>query len=261
MLPGQDFVEDDAKRKNVGPAVRSLLQQYFRRHIGGRAGKGASAVHGRTLVGTRQVLGHAEVQYFDLALAAEHDVFRLDVTVNDAMPVRRHQGFRTLNRDGEKLIQRQRLPQPLSQVLAFHIFQDQEYLALLLQHVIDSGYVSIAEAGSALRFFEEAVAIKRVSTQGGGQALEGNGALEFGVFGAVNLTHASFAEPFSNAKASHHLAGQGILRLCRTRERGLRLRHKALHNSEWRTASRGFRDSSAGPPLRNLTPGLEGGQS
>src|SRR6476646_8450068 len=225
MLPGQDFVENHSQRKNIGPAIRSLLEQNFRRHIGGRTGKGAGAVHGRALIGTWQVLGHPEVQYFDLALAAKHDVFGFNVTVNNAMPVRRHQGFRTLNRDGEKLIQRQRLPQPLAQVLAFHIFQDQKYLTLLLQHIIDSSYVGIAEAGCALRFFEEAVAVKRVSTQGRGQALEGYGTLEFAVFGAVNLTHSSFAEPFSNPKASHDFAGQGILRLSRTRERGLKFRH------------------------------------
>ena len=67
MLSGQDFVEDHAQRKNVGAPVRRLLQQNLRRHVGGSAGECAGAIDGRTLIGARQVLGHAEVQYLDLA--------------------------------------------------------------------------------------------------------------------------------------------------------------------------------------------------
>ena len=117
------------------------------------------------------MLGHPEVQYLDLAGGGKHDVLGLDVTVNDAMPVRRHQGFGTLKSNGEELIQRQWLPQSLAQVLAFHIFQNQEYLAVLLQHIINSGYVGIAEAGGALRLFEEAVAVNESGRKEGARRL------------------------------------------------------------------------------------------
>ena len=106
------------------------------------------------------MLGHAKVQYLDLAGAGQHDVFRLDITVHDAVAVRRHERFRALHGNGKELIQRKRLAQPLPQVLAFDVFQDQEYFAVLFENVVNRGHLGIAEAGRAFRFLQEAAAVE-----------------------------------------------------------------------------------------------------
>ena len=158
--------------------------------------------------------------------AGQHDVFRLDVTVHDAVSVRRDQRFGALHRDGEEFVQRQRLAQTLAQILAFDIFQNQEYFAVLFQNVVDRGDVGVAETGGALRLFQEAMAVERIGPQRRCETLEGDGALEFGVLGAIYLAHPAFAEPFSDAEAPNHGSAQGILRLGRAPQSGLDLRHK-----------------------------------
>ena len=86
--PVNDFVGDHAEREHVGAPVGRLLEENLGRHVGRSSGEGAGAIDGGTLIGARQVLGDAEVQNLHLALAGEHYVFRLDVTVNDAPLVR-----------------------------------------------------------------------------------------------------------------------------------------------------------------------------
>ena len=172
------------------------------------------------------MLGHAKVQDLHLPGIGEHDIFRLDVAMNDAVLMRSRQRLRTLCRDSEKLLERHRPPQTLPQGLAFHVFQDQEYLALLFQNIEHRGYVRIAEAGCVLGFFEETAPVGGIGAQMGGKTLEGNPTFEFGVLGAIHLAHAPFSQPVTDAETSHDTSGKDIRRLRRTRQRGLELRHR-----------------------------------
>ena len=174
------------------------------------------------------MLGHSEVQYLDLAGGGQHDVFRLDVTVHNAVTVRRDQRLRALHCDLEEFIQRKRLAQTLAQVLAFDVLQNQKYLALLFQNVVDRGDLGVTETGGTLCLFQEAMAVKGVGTQGGRETLEGDGSLELGVLGAIDLAHPSFAKPFADAEAPNHGSAQGVIRLGRARQGGPHLRHKSV---------------------------------
>ena len=87
MLSGQDFVKNHAQRKNIRAAIRGLFQQNFGRHVGGRARKIARLVHRRALIGAGQAFSHAKVKYFDLTRVSEHDIFWLDIAMNDSMLV------------------------------------------------------------------------------------------------------------------------------------------------------------------------------
>ena len=173
------------------------------------------------------MLGDTEVQNFDLSFVGKHDIFRLDVAVNNALLVGGYQSFGALDGDGEEFVQGQRLAQALTQVLAFHILQNQEYLALLFKNIVDSGDVRIAEAGCAFGFFEKTMAVKRVRAQGGRETLQCDGALKSGVLCAVDLTHTAFAKSFADAEAPDDGAGQGLLWLD-AREKWLKIGHRRL---------------------------------
>ena len=111
------------------------------------------------------MFGHAEIQNFYIAGGREHDVFRLDIAVNDPLPMGRYQCFRALGSNGKEFLQRQRLPQALAKILPFDVFKNEEYLAMLLEHVVHGCHVSVTEARRPFSFFEEAVAIERVGAQ------------------------------------------------------------------------------------------------
>ena len=87
-------------------------------------GTGFATMCDFTLAVPEAKFGYTEVQNFHLTLIGEHDVFRLDVAVNDAMLVGGHQRFGALDGDGEEFVQRQTMAQTLAQVLAFNKFQN-----------------------------------------------------------------------------------------------------------------------------------------
>ena len=68
------------------------------------------------------------------------------------------------------------MAQTLAQVLAFYIFQNQEYFTLLFENVVDSGDVRVGETGGTFSFFEKTMAIERVRPQGRCESLERDGA-------------------------------------------------------------------------------------
>ena len=78
---------------------------------------------------------------------------------------------------------------------------------MLLEDVVKGSNVGIAEAGSAFGLLEKTKPVERVGAQRGSETLEGDGALEFGVLGAVDLAHATFSEPVADAEPSHDGAG------------------------------------------------------
>ena len=63
------------------------------------------------------------------------------------------------------------MAQTLAQILAFYIFQNQEYFALLFENVVDSGDVRVGETGGAFSFFEKTMAIERVRPKAGASRL------------------------------------------------------------------------------------------
>src|SRR5690242_14700734 len=122
------------------------------------------------------------------------------------------------------------MAQALPQVLAFDIFENQEDFALLFQDVVDRGNVRVDEAGGAFGFFEKTMAVERIGAQGGSQTLQGDGAFELGVFGAVDLAHAPLPQPFPDAETPDDGATQRLLWLCRIRQTWLKFRHIRLNS-------------------------------
>ena len=81
-LAGQQFVQDDAKTVDVGPVIDALALDLFGTHVSQSAerdGPTLSPVVGRT--------GDAEIGQQRPAVAVDQDVARLDVPVDEALPV------------------------------------------------------------------------------------------------------------------------------------------------------------------------------
>src|SRR5438552_3179521 len=91
---------------------------------------------------------------------------------------------------------------------------------------MDSGYVRIIEARSAFRFFYEAEAVRGVRVQVRSEPLECNGAVQFGVFRAIYLTHSALSQPFTNQETPPDGSGEGLHRRSRVYARGLGFRHR-----------------------------------
>ncbi len=110
LLAAQHFVVHQAHREKVGAAIVRLLHQNFGSHVGGRAAhrrRKRCRRHRRIIgirIAQREPPGHAKIQHFDSALRRQHDVFRLDVSVQDSLFVGCVQTFQTLCCHFEKLV-------------------------------------------------------------------------------------------------------------------------------------------------------------
>src|ERR1700720_2053454 len=77
-------------------------------------------------------LSEAKVEYFDVAVPAQHDVFGLDITMNNPRSVSRREGRRDLRRDVQHFAHLQPLLRhPLAQSDAVHVLHGDEVTAVL----------------------------------------------------------------------------------------------------------------------------------
>ena len=98
-----------------------------------------------------QNLGQAEIEHLNLVARREHDVFRLDVAMNDAACVRFVQGVGNLCRNRERLAQIWQLAlEPRSQSFPFNVLKDYEAVVALLPDLVDSAYIRVIESGCGL---------------------------------------------------------------------------------------------------------------
>src|SRR5438552_18281020 len=101
-LAGDTLVEHPTKREDITAPINLASHRLLRRQIGRCTDKGATLrLHDEKCLrlGFRdsdllvvELFGKSEVEYFDLTSVVDHDVLRLDVTVNYASAVRFAQG-------------------------------------------------------------------------------------------------------------------------------------------------------------------------
>ena len=85
QLAGKHLVENHAHGINVGAAVAALAFHLLRRDVVRRAEGGGEVGIGEAA--RRGVAGDAEVDQLDVVVVVDHDVFRLQVAVDDAVGV------------------------------------------------------------------------------------------------------------------------------------------------------------------------------
>jgi hypothetical protein len=135
----EHFVQQAPERPDVGLPVDRPPFRLLGRHVGGRAEDDAllrrrqaecrrlreAGRRARRLALER--FGEAEVEHLHAPLGRHLHVRRLEVAVDDALLVRRVERAGDLDRDRERLVDRQRpLRDPLGERLAFDQFEDEE---------------------------------------------------------------------------------------------------------------------------------------
>src|SRR5258706_2049013 len=166
MMPSESLVENNTQGKDVGAAVDRLLQQDFRRHVSRRSAERPSAVDGRVILRAENLFSHAKIQNLDLPGGRKHDVFRLDIPVEDAAIMGGNKSFSALTRDMQKFLELNGPRQALPQRLPFHELHDEKELVLRLQEIVDRSHTRlIAHLRRALRFLHETAAVQRIVAQ------------------------------------------------------------------------------------------------
>ncbi len=194
----QQFVEEAARRVEVRAGVDLLALGLFRREVLGGADHRGRLRHGHA--GVAHGAGDAEVHHLDLAVAGQHDVGRLDVTVDDAVAVRVLQALE--DADGH-------LHGALGQQLAtgveefaergavyvlHHDVRDGDPVDVVLARVVDRDDRGMVERGGRLGLPAEPGLEGRVAREVRAQRLHRHGAAEAGVMREVDLRHATAAE-------------------------------------------------------------------
>ena len=88
LLTGQIFVEHDAEGVQIGAGVERLAAQLFGGHVGQCARHRTRLVFGHIPEQPRQ----SEVHQFKRAIGADKNIFRFDVTVQNAPAMRGFEG-------------------------------------------------------------------------------------------------------------------------------------------------------------------------
>ena len=139
-LPSAEhLVQDDPEREDVAPMVGAVSPHLLGTHVAhgphddaglrgmapSRLGRNARLRAARAGP-LRQLLREAEIQQLHAAVAAEEDVLRLHVPVDDSALVRRGEALGDLGCDFERLFRRERAgPEALAQRLAFEQLHDE----------------------------------------------------------------------------------------------------------------------------------------
>ncbi len=108
--------------------------------------------------------------------------------MHDPLPVRLVQRIRDLNSNGQRLVERQcALLQPLRQRLAIEILHDQEVRLTFLANVVEGADVRVVQGSNRSGFALEPLLQIGVIGDMLGQHLDGDGAVQAGVAGFVDL--------------------------------------------------------------------------
>ncbi len=204
-VAGEQLVEDDAERVDVGLLVDALALRLLGRDVVRRAenrpGLGQPALH-------LERAGDAEVGHLRLAVAVQKHVLRLHVAVHEAVLVRERQAPRDLDRERERPIDRQR-PVGRDQTLeglAADVLEDDE-LALIVLAAVDHRHdVGVREHRRRARFAAEALDVLRVLLVVVVQHLQRDRAVEKPVVRPVDARHRAGAdELFELVAVREHL--------------------------------------------------------
>jgi hypothetical protein len=209
------------------------------------------SVHGKHL-------GQPEVEHLDGAVGRDLDVRRLQIAVDDALVVRGLERVRDLERQPERLWNRQRARhQPLRERRALDELEDEARTPSVSSYHRSRRCVTVQCRSPRLAF--EAREPFRVRKEGVGHDLDGDVAAELGVPGAIHLAHPTFAEDgqdlvrtdlpaherrsvLSGQDVRRHFSDRGLektLRPLRMRQQCLDLRSQRIVRSAGRRHERG----------------------
>jgi hypothetical protein len=212
---GQHLRDRRAEREDVAACIQRLTAHLLRRHIRDRpeclAGRGDERVGHRfpdALLITHQ-LGQAEVEDLRLILFGDEDVRGLDIAMDDALRMRRHQRLGDLQRQAEHGFRFQpRGCEQFGERAPFERLHDDEVRAFVLVDVVDRADVRMVERRSRARLALESLECRRIAGHVLRKELERDGPAQTRVFSLVDHTHAAAAEFGHDAIPRDHAAVQ-----------------------------------------------------
>ena len=163
MPAGEQFVEDDAERKNVGAVVGRGALKLLGRHVGRRPGNHSrfaetTVWHLRGVVGRRQARCEAKVHHLDVMVLREHHIGRLEVAVNEPALVCRLERLGHLFAQAQPFRERQLAsPQSAFQRFAADILHDDARPGIQLGYFINLADERVVEGGGSARLGEQAL--------------------------------------------------------------------------------------------------------
>ncbi len=195
------LVEHGAERELVRTEVELLAAGLLRRHVADRAEHGADLrrLGGREVRGflllRLQELGEAEVEDLDRPVLRDHDVFGLQVPVNDPGLVRLGEAVGHLVGEVEQALGRQRPGmEHLAQRLAVDELHRDVDRGLVGADVVDRDDVRVVQGGGRARLLLETLAAIDVRGELRREDLDGHVAPEARIARAIDLSHPSRAE-------------------------------------------------------------------
>jgi hypothetical protein len=137
----------------------------------------------------------AKIQNLHDAIAADDDIFRLDIAMDDAIGVRSRQRRCDLNRHIQGVSARHRLRQhSFTQGCAFDEFCGDKRSGVGLIDFVDRDDVGMVQARSGLGFLLEPLHAIGIGGRSIGQNLQRHFAIEPGVLRQIHLSHATRAQ-------------------------------------------------------------------
>jgi hypothetical protein len=197
--PGEQLVEDDAERVEVGAVVDGSSPRLLRRQVLRRPDDRTGLCHLARCAGA----GDSEVADLQAVVVVHQGVVRLDVAVDDPLPVREAKRSEDLARvvdrlaDGKGLAARH----GLLEGAAAEVLHRDVVRALGLPAVVDLNDVRMRQAGGVLRLTAEALDELLVGGVPLVQDLDRDPAAELLVLGEVDVRHPSGPELAQDAVA------------------------------------------------------------
>jgi len=199
---GTRVEERAVQRHTEAELVARSTHQPARELLGGSVGRRGPCRHSRASARRIHPGAHharqAEVDHPGAAVAADHDVAKLEVTVDDAGFVGRVQAAGRLAEHVQDPSQRSRFgAQPGGQIIAVHEFHGNVKLTSDSADIVDGEHIGVAEPRQRLGFLGQALALLPV---GGGREmarvdqLERDAAVEARIECPVHDTHATAAQ-------------------------------------------------------------------
>jgi len=218
MPAGEHLVEHAAERPDIGPPVDHLPARLLGAHVGGRTKnhalrRGGQAHRGRVehtrfAAGGSEHLGQPEVEHLDAAIRRQLDVRGLQVAMDDVLLVRGFDRVGDLDRQPQRLVQRQRAAcDARRDRLAFDEFEHEKRLCIGFFETVNRGYVRVIERREHPGFAIEAGQPIGIIGEFKRQRLDRHVAPEARVAGAPHFAHAPFPKRSNDDVRSDGAAG------------------------------------------------------
>ena len=194
-LAAEHVVAGDAERVDVATMIERFALDLLGTHVQRRAHRHADLSE-LDAAFQLQHASEAEIGHFDLARSGDHDVFGLDVAMDDALIGSFGQGCRSLADHEQRQLQI-KCPvagQVLSQVQSLDVFLGDEMDVVDAGHFVDLDDVGVNQGGGCLGLTTKPLDVGRVGGQIAFEHLEGHLPTERLLFGQVDLGHCTAAE-------------------------------------------------------------------